>query len=134
VGAETIVLEDADRELLRRIGRESAARRRVVAGNCMICGAEIRGLATRRYCSAACRVKAHRERQEHLVKTEAAKQSGQSQQAPERESAPPPRDRRVTRAAVAAFLERRDAIIGNRVFADSTEVLRANRNEHHESA
>jgi len=68
------------------------------------------------------------------VKTEAAKQSGQSQQAPERKSAPPPRDRRVTRAAVAAFLERRDAIIGNRVFADSTEVLRANRNEHHESA
>ena len=42
------------------LARALAARRRVVEGNCEVCGTLFRGTAKRRYCSHRCAVKAHR--------------------------------------------------------------------------
>ncbi|HXG42343.1 MAG TPA: hypothetical protein VNL95_06415 [Dehalococcoidia bacterium] len=46
----------------RQAGRYFASQRRVVTGNCALCGREFRGTTRRRYCSATCRWRAARRR------------------------------------------------------------------------
>lgn len=47
-----------------RAARDLAARRRRIKRSCEVCGTEFTGVATRRYCSAACRLRASRERRQ----------------------------------------------------------------------
>lgn len=100
------------RDVLRRAGQESAARRRIILHHCRTCGAEIRGLTTRRYCSDACRAKAYRLRR--ATGTQPLTPAG---------------TRGITPERVAAFVAQRDAIVGDQVFPDSTEIIRRNRDE-----
>ena len=51
-----------DEEILSAAARLRAARRRRVAKTCEVCGAPFEGIAQRRYCSDACRVRASRAR------------------------------------------------------------------------
>jgi hypothetical protein len=44
------------------VGRLGAAQREIVISTCIQCGAEMRGLRTKRYCGDACRQRARRER------------------------------------------------------------------------
>ena len=54
--------EDRARALAAELGRYFAAKRVQVSLPCVVCGAELRGLKTRRYCSNACRQRAKRQR------------------------------------------------------------------------
>jgi hypothetical protein len=47
-------------EELSRLGRYMAQSRRIVPGVCEVCGKSFEGTTKRRFCSNACRVKAHR--------------------------------------------------------------------------
>ena len=49
-----------DEEILSAAARLHAARRRQFAKHCPVCGTAFEGIARRRYCSAACRVRAAR--------------------------------------------------------------------------
>jgi hypothetical protein len=86
------------------IGRALAARRRQVQSHCATCGDEITGVATRRYCSTACRLRASRQRR---------RQSSQAKT--------PPIVERLNRV--------RETIMRGRQFDDSTEILRQLRQE-----
>lgn len=108
---------EADRRLLRRIGQESAARRRVVIARCAVCGAEIRGLKTRRYCSDACRAKAYRRRKEREMKAHA-------EQRPGGPDAPAATATRLTPEKVDRVLQARDALACGGVFPDAAELIR----------
>ena len=50
-------------ELFREAGRRAAAMRRIVTGECAVCGRTITGTTKRRYCSSTCRARATRQRQ-----------------------------------------------------------------------
>lgn len=56
--------EQDEQKVISEAGRRFAAMRRQVTRACATCGKEITGVATRRYCSAACRVRAVRERRD----------------------------------------------------------------------
>jgi predicted nucleic acid-binding Zn ribbon protein len=53
-----------DEEILSAAARLRAARRRRVAKTCEVCGTPFEGVAQRRYCSDACRMRASRQRRE----------------------------------------------------------------------
>jgi hypothetical protein len=57
------------KEELSRLGRYMARSRRIVKGNCEVCGTEFEGTTKRRYCSNRCAVRAHRERQREVDRT-----------------------------------------------------------------
>lgn len=56
-----------DAEILSAAGRLRAAKRRRVAKICPVCGTPFEGVAQRRYCSAACRVRASRGREDEAM-------------------------------------------------------------------
>ena len=51
-----------DQEARREIARALAALRRRVTVPCVVCGTPVTGATHRRYCSAACRTRAYRQR------------------------------------------------------------------------
>jgi predicted nucleic acid-binding Zn ribbon protein len=65
-----------DEEILSAAGRLRAAKRRRVAKTCPVCGTPFEGVAQRRYCSAACRVRASRGREDEAMAQEWAKEIG----------------------------------------------------------
>lgn len=46
-------------EVARRVAAEYAARRQIVEHTCEVCGKSFRGTTRARYCSSACRQRAH---------------------------------------------------------------------------
>ncbi len=94
-----------DEEILSVAGRLRAAKRRTVERTCEICGTRFEGIASRRYCSDRCRMRASRARQsETAAETIAVRE-----------------DRRAT---IERLYQLRDEISGGRVLADdSTEML-----------
>ena len=67
-----------DEEILSAAGRLRAAKRRRVAKTCLVCGTPFEGVAQRRYCSAACRVRASRQREDRAMAEERAEDDGLS--------------------------------------------------------
>lgn len=110
---------DAESAMLREMGRTFAARRRTVVSTCASCGKPIEGITLRRYCSAACRTRAHRLRKERAAHGEPPTEST----AP----LPPGSPTGIQAAAVARLLELRDAIIQDRTFRDPSRILREQR-------
>ncbi len=104
------------------VARALAARRKRVTRRCEICGTEFTGVTTRRYCSAACRLRASRQRRGHLVdgsRNMSRKQSTRAQGA-------------LTPEIVERIARRREANADawrGRVFDDSGELLHQLRDE-----
>lgn len=63
-----------DEEILSAAGRLRAAKRRRVANTCPVCGTPFEGVVQRRYCSAACRVRASRGREDGAMAKEWAEE------------------------------------------------------------
>ena len=107
-----------DEEILSAAARLRAARRRRVAKACEVCGTPFKGIAQRRYCSDACRVRASR-----------ARRGGRTTAVREEASLPPP-------GANESTLNYRDRV-GDDVMRDrvSTKVsTELDEQEHVESA
>ncbi|MDQ3705609.1 MAG: hypothetical protein M3437_10385 [Chloroflexota bacterium] len=56
------------------LGRQLAARRQLVEGNCQICGKPFVGTKKRKYCSNACAVAAYEKRQRDMRNHEGSKE------------------------------------------------------------
>lgn len=58
-----------EQDLMSAAARLSAARRRRVQTTCAVCGREMEGTVRRRYCSAACKLRAVRQRHREAAAT-----------------------------------------------------------------
>lgn len=109
-------MKDLESDVIRKyfiaLGKQRARGRRRISHACEACGNLFEGLVHSRFCSAACRLRAHRDRQ----RGKSAKPSP-----PESEMGPglPPLVARLD--ATCAAISR------GRVFEDSTKAIRAER-------
>jgi len=98
-----------DEEILSAAAKLRAARRRRVAKRCEVCGTPFEGIAQRRYCSDACRVRASR-----------ARHGGRATAVRKEASLPP----RGENESILAYLDRtNDDLMGDRGLTDSSVEL-----------
>lgn len=134
-----------DEEILREAARIQAARRRRVERTCAHCGTTYEGLVHSRYCSDRCRVAASRQRRTAARPTKTWDEKDLPEPQREDESlddyfarlrerakqrwAPNPVPPEVERdmAAVERLFRTSERIMRGRVFDDSTEIVRRER-------
>jgi len=106
-----------DEEILSAAARLRAARRRRIAKLCEVCGTPFEGIAQRRYCSDACRMRASRARRGGAEMT----------RKPKSEISRAPRGK--DESSVDYLGRVRDYLSRGRVFDDSVELIRRSRME-----
>ena len=105
-----------DDEIVSAAARLRAAKRRRVTKACEVCGRSFEGIAQRRYCSDACRIRASRRRAEALA-------------APRSDEAMPTVPRDAGEPKVDSLDRVRDELSGILIPDDSTEIVRWSRIE-----
>jgi hypothetical protein len=109
-----------ERELLSAAARLSAARRRRVTIDCVICGRGVTGTVRRRYCSVACKLRAARQRRD----------AGTAMKSHEQRE-------KVTKNTLPPLIQRlnatREAIARGRVFEDDAATLIREEREAHDA-